>query len=102
MVRMTTHRTPGHGVTAAPRLCAMSDTLKIVTDSAEAEFAVTEGTMIVGDYVRFAGLHMRQGVEVQVGYVNDDFTDGRVTIRAGARAALVHYRPAAFTAVTGV
>ena len=64
--------------------------------------AVTENTMVVGDYQRHSGLHMRQDVEVAVGYVNDDFTDGRVTVRAGVRAALVHYRPAAFTAVTGV
>lgn len=64
--------------------------------------AVTENTMIVGDYARFAGLHVRQGMDVQVGYVNDDFTDGRVTIRAGLRVALVHYRAEAFTQVTGV
>lgn len=64
--------------------------------------AVTQNTAIVGDYARHAGLFMRQGVEVQVGYVNDDFTDGRVTFRAGLRAAMVHFRPSAFTQVTGI
>lgn len=64
--------------------------------------AVTENTMIVGDYARFAMLHVRRGLEIQTGFTNDDFTDGRVTYRAGIRVALVHYRPSAFTQVTGV
>lgn len=64
--------------------------------------AATEGTIVVGDYARFAGLHMRAGVEVLTGFVNDDFKNGRVTIRAGVRCAVVHYRPAAFSLVTGV
>lgn len=64
--------------------------------------AVTENTAIVGDYARHSGLHMRQGVELRTGYVNDDFLDGRVTIRAGVRAAVVHYRPTAFCTVTGI
>ena len=64
--------------------------------------AVTENTMIVGDYARFSGLFVRKGLTIETGYKNDDFTDGRVTIRAGMRVALVHYRPAAFTQVTGV
>lgn len=64
--------------------------------------AVTEDTAIVGDYARHSGLFVRRGVEVQVGYVNDDFLDGRVTLRAGMRAAMVHFRPSAFTSVTGL
>jgi HK97 family phage major capsid protein len=64
--------------------------------------AVTENTAIAGDYARFAGLHIRQGLEVATGFVNDDFLDGRVTIRAGIRAAVVHYRPKAFTQITGL
>ncbi len=63
---------------------------------------LTENTAIVGDYLQFAGLYVRQGVEVAVGYVNDDFTDGRVTLRCGLRAAMVHFRPKAFTSVTGI
>lgn len=64
--------------------------------------AVTENTIIVGDYARFSGLFVRRGLVVETGYVNDDFSDGRVTIRAGLRAAIVHYRAAAFTQVTDV
>ncbi len=64
--------------------------------------AVTPNTAIVGDYARFAGLHIRAGLEVLTGFVNDDFTKGLVHIRAGIRAAVVHYRPAAFTQVTGI
>lgn len=64
--------------------------------------AATENTGIVGDYARFSGLHVRRGMDVQTGYVNDDFLDGRVTIRAGLRVAVVHYRPGAFCTVTGI
>jgi HK97 family phage major capsid protein len=64
--------------------------------------AITANTGIVGDYANFAGLHIRQGLEVQTGYVNDDFTKGLIHIRAGLRAAVVHYRPAAFCSVTGL
>lgn len=64
--------------------------------------AVTQNTGIVGDYARFSGLHVRQGLEVQTGFVNDDFTKGLVHIRAGLRCAMVHYRPAAFTQITGI
>lgn len=64
--------------------------------------AVTENTAIAGDYARFSGLHVRQGLEVLTGFVNDDFLDGRVTIRAGLRVAVVHYRPTAFTEITGI
>jgi HK97 family phage major capsid protein len=64
--------------------------------------AVTENTMIVGDYARFSGLHVKKGLELQTGYVNDDFKNGMVTLRAGMRVAIVHYRPEAFCQVTGV
>lgn len=64
--------------------------------------AATENTGIVGDYANFSGLHIRKGLEVASGYVNDDFLDGRITLRAGLRAAVVHYRAAAFCLVTGI
>lgn len=64
--------------------------------------AITEGIGLVGDYARFAGLYIRQGLEVATGFVNDDFTDGRVTIRAGLRCAVVHFRPEAFCQITGL
>lgn len=64
--------------------------------------AETENTAIVGDYARFSGLFMRRGVVVEVGLDSDDFTKGIQTLRAGLRVALVHFRPAAFTEVTGI
>jgi len=64
--------------------------------------AVTLNTGIVGDYARFAGLHVRKGLEVLTGFVNNDFLQGRVTVRAGLRAAVVHYRPSAFSQITGI
>lgn len=64
--------------------------------------AVTQNTALVGDYARFSGLFIRKGVEVQTGYVSANFTNGLVTLRAGMRAAMVHYRPSAFTQITGI
>lgn len=64
--------------------------------------AVTQNTGLVGDYARFSGLHVRAGLEVQTGFVNDDFTKGLIHLRAGLRCAMVHYRPSAFTQITGI
>ena len=44
----------------------------------------------------------RSGVDVQVGYVGTQFTEGKRTVRADMRAALVVFRPAAFCDVTGL
>jgi hypothetical protein len=52
--------------------------------------------------VNFIQLYERKGLEVLVGYVNDDFTKGKRTIRAGLRVALAIYRAAAFCTVTGL
>lgn len=64
--------------------------------------AQTENTAIVGDFARFAALVNRRGLEIATGFVNDDFTDGRVTIRAGMRVAAVFFRGEAFCKVTGI
>jgi HK97 family phage major capsid protein len=63
---------------------------------------LTKGTALVGDWARMAAYHARQGVDIQTGFVGDDFKEGRVTLRAGLRGAVVHYRPSAFTQVTGL
>ncbi len=63
--------------------------------------AQTENTVLVSD-TSFMQLYTREDVSVEVGYVNDDFTDGRVTFRAGVRVALAAYRPAASCQVTGM
>lgn len=60
------------------------------------------GTAYVADFVNFTRLFYRKGIEVQVGYVNDDFIKGQATLRADLRAAFVVYRPAAVCTVTGL
>jgi hypothetical protein len=60
------------------------------------------GTAYVGDYANFCALYERKGIEVAVGYVNNDFLQGRRTIRAGLRVAFAIYRAAAFCSVTGL
>ena len=71
--------------------------LRVVQSDAE-----TENTALVGDFATFCQLYERTGLEVAIGYVNDDFLNGMRTIRAGLRAAFVVYRPAAFCTVTGI
>jgi HK97 family phage major capsid protein len=47
-------------------------------------------------------LFERSGVDIQVGYVNAQFGEGKRTVRGDMRAALVVFRPAAFCDVTGL
>lgn len=47
-------------------------------------------------------LFERAGVNVQVGYVGTQFTEGKRTVRADMRAALAVFRPPAFCDVTGL
>ena len=49
---------------------------------------VTAGTFLVGDFSK-SNLRIREDLNVQVGYVNDDFTKNLMTILCEARA--VHY-----------
>jgi hypothetical protein len=65
--------------------------------------AIAANTGLVGDFSPvMVQLYIRQGLEVQVGYVNDDFLKGKQTVRAGIRCANVIYRGAAFCTVTGI
>lgn len=65
--------------------------------------ALTEGTALVGSFEpSWIMLMERRGIDVQVGYVSTQFKEGKRTIRADMRAALVVMRPAAFCQVTGV
>lgn len=64
--------------------------------------ALTENTGIVGDFANFCQLYERKGIEVAVGYVGSQFTEGKRTIRAGMRVAFAIYRAAAFATVTGI
>lgn len=64
--------------------------------------ALTENTGLVGDFANFCMLFERKGIEVAIGYVNTQFTEGEKTIRAGLRAAFVTFRGAAFCQITGI
>lgn len=61
------------------------------------------GTGWVGSFQpQWLSLFERRGVDIQVGYVDDQFKTGRRTVRGDMRAAFVVYRPAAFSEVTGL
>lgn len=65
--------------------------------------AGSAGTGYTGAFdVSTCSLFERQGVEVAVGYVNDDFGKGKKTVRADTRAALTWFKPAAFCQNTGL
>lgn len=63
---------------------------------------ITEGTALTGAFRAFARLDERRGLDVQTGFVGDQFKQGRKTLRADVRAAFTITRPAAFSTVTGV
>jgi len=64
--------------------------------------AIAENTGLVGDFANFCGLFERSGVRVEMGYVNDDFSLGKKTLRCQGRFGFVVFRPSAFCTVTGL
>lgn len=64
--------------------------------------AHTSTKAIVGAYRQYSEFRLKRDVEVQIGFVGTNFTDGKKTIRADMRGAMVHYRPKAFGVVTGL
>jgi HK97 family phage major capsid protein len=64
--------------------------------------AITEHTGLTGDFVNFCYISERRGVEVAVGYVGDQFKEGKRTIRADLRCAMTVTRAAAFCKITGI
>lgn len=62
----------------------------------------TENTGMVGDFANFAELVTKGQIQVQIGWVNDDFIHNRKAIRVEMRAAAIWYRPSAFCSVTGI
>jgi HK97 family phage major capsid protein len=63
---------------------------------------LSAGTALTGDFARYSRLKERKGLEVEVGYVGDNFKEGKKTFRAQLRAALVCRRAAAFCSITGL
>lgn len=72
--------------------------LPVVQNWADARGAGYTGSFLPA----FVSLVERRGVDVQVGFAGTQFLEGKRTIRADMRAALVWFRPAAFCAVTGL
>ena len=65
--------------------------------------SLTENTGLVGSFMPlWIQLVERRGVIIEIGFVNDDFTKGKKTLRGSGRWALPVYRPAAFCTVTGI
>lgn len=62
---------------------------------------MTQNTGLVGDFQQ-CQLFVRSGLELQVGFINDDFQKNRQSVRAEMRVAFAVYRPAAFATVTGI
>lgn len=61
------------------------------------------GTGYAGSFMpQWISLFERRGVDVQVGYVDTQFAQGKRTIRADMRMAFVVFRAAAFGTVTGL
>jgi len=62
----------------------------------------TENTGLVGDFANFCIFFERKGVNVQTGYIGDNFKEGKRTLRADLRGVFVVTRPGAFCTVTGI
>lgn len=63
---------------------------------------ITENTGLVGDFQNFCQLFQKRGISIEIGYVGDQFKQGRKTMRADFRVAFVVFRPTAFCQVTGL
>lgn len=63
---------------------------------------ITENTALTGDFANFCYIGERRGIEVLVGYVGDQFKEGKRTIRADLRACFSVTRVSAFCSITGL
>lgn len=65
--------------------------------------AHTSTKAIVGDYTNFSELAVRRGLDMQISNSHSTyFVEGKLALRVDLRAALLHYRPAAFGVVSGL
>lgn len=63
--------------------------------------ALTAGTAIVQD-TKFLELDIYRGLDIMMGFINDDFIKGRQAIRATIRVTFFNYRPTSTCTVTGL
>lgn len=65
--------------------------------------AVAAGWGMVGSFQpAWISLFERRGIDIQMGFIGDQFAQGKKTVRGDMRAALAIFRPAAFCEVTGL
>lgn len=65
--------------------------------------AMTQNTVIVGDFATHTSLVMRRDVQLQVSNSHSTFfIEGKQAVRADMRVAFVVYRPSAIVAITGM
>ena len=65
--------------------------------------ALTENAGLIGSFESaWISLVERRGILIERGFTGSQFTEGKQTIRASMRAALVVFRPAAFATITGI
>jgi len=65
--------------------------------------ACTATKAVMGDYMNFSELAVRRGVDIQISNSHGTFfVEGKLCVRCDVRSALIHYRPSAFSVVTGL
>ena len=65
-----------------------ADGTKVAGTTVIESFSIDEGSFLVGDFTK-SNLRIREEININLGYENDDFTKNMVTILAEMRA--VHY-----------
>jgi HK97 family phage major capsid protein len=63
--------------------------------------AITENTVLAGDFALYSQIWRKRGARVEAGLVNDDFRKMQMTLRIYGRLALVILRASAFGVCTG-
>lgn len=65
--------------------------------------ACTATKAVMGDYAVYSELAVRRGIDVQISNSHGTyFIEGKLALRADVRVAMLHYRPSAFSVVTGL
>lgn len=64
--------------------------------------AISAGTGLLGAFRPYCQFFTKKNLSMMMGYNNDDFSKGKITIRADMRGAFVVFRPLAFASVTGL